>query len=497
MTLMRFDRVVRGFQLVAFASWWALASSCSTTDAPAEDFVSDNPNAGGDGGGFPDGGDDGGEGGDDSGDGDGGDGGGEEAIREADIIHLDGNRLYALSRLGGLAIIDVSTRDELPILGRYRVRAQPFEMYVEGTSAFIMYTDFGSYDFDEELGDYIYRENSRLMALDTSDPEDIVLRGDFALPGAISDSRRVGDILYLVTYENGYCWGCQDTPNTTVTSLDISNVTAPGIVDQLVFEGEEYTWGGGQRSVFSTTERMYVAGQEWGEGEDGRSTVDVIDISDPGGTLVEGASFEVGGAITNRWQMDEFENVFRVISQRDSWSLEQPPVVETFTVASSSEVTPLGSLDMVLPRPEQLRSVRFDGLRAYAITFEQTDPLFSIDLSDPATPLQLGDLEIPGWVYHMEPRGSRLLGLGYDQANPEGSINVSLFDVSDPTDLSLMERVSFGGDWAEFPEGQNQIHKAFTILEDENLLLIPFSGWSHDEGDPCAAEYRSGVQLVD
>ena len=107
----------------------------------------------------------------------------------------------------------------------------------------------------------------------------------------------------------------------------------------------------------------------------------------------------------------------RVISQRGS----QDPVIETFEVVSAQEITPIGEGTLSMPVPESLRSVRYDGDRAYAITAEQTDPLFTIDLSDPANPQQIGELEIPGWVYHMEPRGDRVLALGFDPGNDAGA----------------------------------------------------------------------------
>jgi len=195
--------------------------------------------------------------------------------------------------------------------------------------------------------------------------------------------------------------------------------------------------------------------------------------------------------------MDEYEGILRVVSQPGVWSSAEPPRIETFTVASASEITPLGSLVMTLPRPEALQSVRFDGPRAYAITFEQTDPLFTLDLTDPANPRQVGELEIPGWIYHMEPRGDRVLALGYDQSNATGSINVSLFDVADFAAPQLVSRVNFGGDWASFGEDQNRIHKAFEILDELDLLLVPFSGWQYaDENDWCGT-WQSGIQLVD
>ena len=115
---------------------------------------------------------------------------------------------------------------------------------------------------------------------------------------------------------------------------------------------------------------------------------------------------------------------------------------------TGNDVQRAGSLTIQLPQSnEVLQSVRFDGTRAYAITSEQRDPLFTFDLSDPEHPQQRGQLELPGWVYHMEPRGNRMYALGYDQQNPAGSLNVSLFDVSNLDQPQLIQRVNFGGDW--------------------------------------------------
>ncbi len=62
----------------------------------------------------------------------------------------------------------------------------------------------------------------------------------------------------------------------------------------------------------------------------------------------------------------------------------------------------------------------------------------------------------------------------------------------------MMRRVHFGGDWADFAEDQNRIHKAFTILDEENLILVPYSGWELQGDELCAtAIYKGGIQLID
>jgi hypothetical protein len=480
------------FTTFAFAALGALTLS-ACTESDTDDFISDDPTAGSGGGGFDEGGD-GGTGGDPAGEGGDGDNGDGDApdISEADIIQLEGDRLYALSAFSGLTVVDMADPDELRSLGTWETDAEPFEMYVEAGQAFVMFNDYGFWEWDESLDEWSYSSSSRLVALDASNPSNIVVKGEFTLPGRIQDSRRIGDILYLVTLEDGWCWGCDGTQKTVVTSLDISNEANPHIVDQHTYAalGENWNW---QRSVESTTERMYLASSTWWF-EGAGSVIDVVDISAGDGTLATGVDVEVAGSVFNRWQMNEHNGVLRVISQPGS----ADPVIETFQVVSAQEITPIGSGTLNMPVPESLRSVRYDGDRAYAITAEQTDPLFTIDLSDPANPQQVGELEIPGWVYHMEPRGDRVLALGFDNANPEGSINVSLFDVSNFAAPALIRRVHFGGDWASFAEDQNFIHKSFAVLEDENMLLVPHTGWEYEgEGYECSGTYRSGVQIID
>jgi len=418
------------------------------------------------------------------------------AISEADVLQLAGDRLYALSRYNGLTLVDISDPAQLRIEGMYRSAAEPFEMYVEDGIVFAMFNSWYSYVCDEATSVCSWQTTSRMQALDTRDPAHITLLADQEVPGNISDSRRVGDVLYLATQQYGYCWGCDQQANTTLTSFNVADPTRFSQVDQLRLpvEGGNY---GGDRSIAVTDQRIYIAGQEWSlDGSPLPGSVQVVDISDASGALVQGATFAVAGPIQSRWQMDEYEGVFRVISQPGGWGTTAPPVMQTFRVNAADDIALAGSLTVALPPNEVLQSARFDGPRGYAITAERRDPLFTFDLSDPARPRQVGRLEMPGFVYHMEPRGDRVYALGFDSENPDGALNVSLFDVANLDQPTLLSRVGFGGDWGNFAEGQNQIHKAFSILPDEGLILVPFSGGSYDQ-NTCEYDYGSGIQLVD
>lgn len=412
------------------------------------------------------------------------------------MVKRVGDRLYALSAIGGLSIVDIANPNDLKLLGRFRATATPFEMYVKDEVAFVLYNGFGVYEFDDAAQQFTYYQTSYVLAIDVSDPKRLAETQRFEIPGYISDSRLVGDALYVVAYDDAYCYSCGNTPQTHVMSLNVSDPTNIVKVDEVNFEERE-GYGGWGRSLSGNDQRLYMGGPRYGVGtEPEGSTIQVIDISDPSGDMQAGATLEVAGQINSRWQMDEYEGVLRVVSQPLSFTQASVPAVETFEIVSSAELALLGSIDLVLPEPETLRAVRFDGSRAYAITFRETDPLFTIDLSDPAHPVQAGELEMPGWVYHMEPRGDRLIGLGYDQGNAGGSLTLSLFDVSELGAPTMIDRVNFGGDWGSFSEDQNRIHKSFQVLDEAGLVLIPYSGHDFDQ---CAgaSSYRSGVQLVD
>ena len=88
---------------------------------------------------------------------------------------------------------------------------------------------------------------------------------------------------------------------------------------------------------------------------------------------------------------------------------------------------------------EQVHGVRFVGTRAYAVTFRRTDPVYVLELADPADPKLLGALEVPGFSDRLYPLGERLLlGVGHDTLTWRNTdlttgVLVSLIDVTDPT----------------------------------------------------------------
>jgi len=107
-------------------------------------------------------------------------------------------------------------------------------------------------------------------------------------------------------------------------------------------------------------------------------------------------------------------------------------------------------------RGEQLYASRYVGDTLYVVTFRTIDPLYVIDLSDPADPYIAGSLKIEGFSDYLHPvREDLLLGIGKAaQPAAEGDgdargawyqgLQVALFDVSDPQQPAALERLLIG-----------------------------------------------------
>jgi len=208
------------------------------------------------------------------------------------------------------------------------------------------------------------------------------------------------------------------------------------------------------------------------------------------------ASGAVRGYLLNQFSLSEYQGNLRVASteEPDWWS---PP--EAAARPSESLVTVLaerdGRLAQVgqvdgLGRGERTYAVRFLGPRGYLVTFRQTDPLFTLDLSDPAHPAVRGELQIPGFSSYLHPIDETTL-IGVGQAADDGGrvqgTQVSLFDVSDLTAPRRIAQRSLDTDWSEAESD----HHAFLWWPARNLLVLPVQTY----GETGATSFLGAVGL--
>lgn len=192
------------------------------------------------------------------------------------------------------------------------------------------------------------------------------------------------------------------------------------------------------------------------------------------------------GTLLNQYAMSEYDGVLRVastVSERRGWvnSRQVTEGVVTTLQEQGGALRQLGQVGGLGQQDnESIRAVRFIEDRGYIVTFRQTDPLYVLDLRNPAAPKIVGELKIPGYSGYLHPIGKNLLlGVGQsglDSSNrstptPRGQIGVqfSLFDISDPASPRRIDTQTYGGGSAaaEFDP------KAFLYWQPRDLIIAP------------------------
>jgi len=165
--------------------------------------------------------------------------------------------------------------------------------------------------------------------------------------------------------------------------------------------------------------------------------------------------------------MDEYNGYFRIATTSGDWQNSSSNV---FVLNDKLEV--VGKIQNIAPK-ERIFAVRFMGDTGYVVTFEQTDPLFVLNLSDPKAPQITGELKIPGFSTYLHPvTDTLLIGIGQN-GNDKGTlpgIKLSLFDVSDPKVPKEIDKLIMEGNCSS--EAMNN-HRAFMTYPEKGLFGIP------------------------
>lgn len=269
------------------------------------------------------------------------------------------------------------------------------------------------------------------------------------------------------------------------------------------------TLGAGDK-VYCTTENLYVASTQY---EDTEAANDIFGTAEE---VTEIHKFsisdyninylgcgQVKGHTLNQFSIDEHNGYLRIATTTGTWgsSLSNQVYVLDEKLNVVGEVTDIA-------KGETIKSVRFTGNTGYVVTFEQTDPLFVIDLSDPEKPVVKGELKIPGFSAYLHPVSETLLlGVGVDGTNDgQGNgMKISLFDVSDPENPVEADKIEFSGvnasnRWTYIYSEAFYSHKALCWNGEEKVMYIPYCKddriWSSANGESLSSTHTTGVIAV-
>jgi len=396
-------------------------------------------------------------------------GGSARTVEESDIWEWSGDTLYFFNQLRGLQVIEVSNPDAPVVKGTLRLPAEGEQMYLLDAQHAVLLAN------DNCSGGYA----SQLLVVDVSGAAPVTV-ATLPVPGWLQDSRLVGTALYIASegYQTNGAGASDGQWGTIISSFDLSNPASARAVSSLFYPGYA-------NAVLATDQWLFIAADSYSN-DDWQPQVLAIDCSAPDGTLVEAATIPTAGDVTDKSMMNLSGNVFTAVSQGYNYTNDNEgawmTTIETFSLASPSAPAALGSLQ--LTPGEELYSSSFDGNRVYIATWLQVDPLWIVDLSDPANPAIAGSVDVPGWSSYLRPMGDRLLTLG----TVTNLVTLSLFDVHDPAQPALLSSVSLGENdsWSE----ASYDDKALTVLSDIGLVLVPYEGTTSNG-------WANSVQLID
>ena len=422
-----------------------------------------------------------------------------ENVDEADIIKNDGRYLYILS--SGIynvkkAVSVVDTRD-MKVASRLEVNEEGYkhnvqEMYVNGDRLILIADEYEI--VENELADgsvnkgYRYYDGKTVsFVYDISDRESPRLVRKVSQNGSrYISSRMIDGVLYTVSsYSvrgnsedevkanavpevNGEYISCDCI---YVYDYDSDSYVVLTAYDTKLNDGKVNSLSilGSGDDVYCSRDALYVACANYDHENGTGSYSDIYAFSLNGAEIAYKASGTVKGDFLNQFSFDEYEGNLRVATTYYSYK-HDVDVSSIYVLNKNLEL--IGALEDIA-YDEQVKSVRFMGDTGYIVTFRNTDPLFTLDLSDPTAPKLIGEVKLPGFSSYLHPVGDGLVvGLGYDGDDENAdfsSLKVSLFDVSDLKNPKEVDTFVLKN--ATSTALYN--HKAFIYYPEENLIGFP------------------------
>lgn len=432
----------------------------------------------------------------------------QEGVDEADIVKTDGRYLYTLTGNNNKITI-VDTQSGLEKVGEIRTEEEKYicEFYVRDQKVVVVLGNNYNY-YSEETDSFCYdRYGSTTVRTydiqDKAQPEQV---GEVTQSGSYTSSRIADGYLYLFSQYFLYSDIDENVPATYIPVVEARTLPEDDIylpeenmanmyevvtaID--LSKPDEVT---DSKAIFAKYGDLYVSNDNiywyestWGMDE----TTSIRKISYKDGMLEAVAKGSIPGYIQDSFCIDEYDGYLRIVTTNGDTN-------GVYVLNGNMEL--VGSVEG-LAEGERIYSARFLGDTGYFVTFRETDPLFSVDLSDPMNPQIVGELKIPGFSEYLHFYGEdKLLGIGRsidEETGVDEGVKISIFDISDRTNVKennvyVMKNVY---DTDVFYD-----YKAVVISAEKNL--IGFSGYteggeiyyvfSYDEENGFACEMEEEV----
>ena len=405
-----------------------------------------------------------------------------EGVDESDIAKIDGSYIYTVE---DKYIVITDIRDgKLEEVTRFLPKDcgaadRVMEIYVDGDQLILVVqgyeTSLGESskagsdkeNSDKESADeeiavsdasedsaFCYKMNGKSTTqiqvysiVDRRNPE---FEGRLIQDGYYNTSRKIGDVVYLFTQYhmtsdvvgyvekeytsvipkvNGekvaageiYLPESSGESGILVSSLDV-NKPDKVLDSKLVISGYAQT--------YISKDALYLYEEDY----DGAMITNIAKFALDEGRISGVAAAAVRGYVRDTFAINASNGYLRVLTT--DYSTEDE-VNALYILDENLKLT--GQLMGIAPG-EEIYAARFMGNTGYFVTYRNTDPLFTVDLSDPAKPEIIGELKVTGFSEYLHFwDDTHLLGIGYESDEKTGNIEnikLSMFNIENPGEVT-------------------------------------------------------------
>jgi len=442
-----------------------------------------------------------------------------EGVDEADIVKTDGQRIFFASGKY-VYIVEAYPPENMKVLSKIQLDGYILGLFIRG-NRLIVFTQVEEWLEDKFEGGQatikpaIISFNTYTFAriYSLAEFEEPMLLGNITVDGWYIDSRMIENYVYLVSMQtftsneivlpslsvNG---GLREvSPDKIYYSEAIEKPIGYTIITAINILNPELTAAkavltGSVSCIYMSMSNLYAVFPTFQSTSSGywQEKTEIYRIAVNELNITCEAGGEVPGAILNQFSMDEYEGYFRIATTVSSLSPRgEVTWKNNLYVLNATTLKIVGRLEG-LALGERIYSARFMGSRCHLVTFKKVDPLFTINLSDPANPHVLGELKIPGYSDYLHPFGENyLIGIGKEAVPAEEGdfawyqgLKISLFNISDIESPAEVDKIIIGDRGTDSPVLRD--HHALLFSKARNLLVIPIT-----EARLSTEEYPEGV----
>ena len=444
-----------------------------------------------------------------------------EGVDESDIAKIDGSYIYTVE---DKYIVITDIRDgKLEEVTRFLPKDcgaadRVMEIYVDGDQLILVVqgyeTSLGESskagsdkensdkeNSDEEIAvsdasedsAFCYKMNGKSTTqiqvysiVDRRNPE---FEGRLIQDGYYNTSRKIGDVVYLFTQYhmtsdvvgyvekeytsvipkvNGekvaageiYLPESSGESGILVSSLDV-NKPDKVLDSKLVISGYAQT--------YISKDALYLYEEDY----DGAMITNIAKFALDEGRISGVAATAVRGYVRDTFAINASDGYLRVLTT--DYSTEDE-VNALYILDENLKLT--GQLTGIAPG-EEIYAARFMGNTGYFVTYRNTDPLFTVDLSDPAKPEIIGELKVTGFSEYLHFwDDTHLLGIGYESDEKTGNIEnikISMFNIENPGEVTEEAKLVLKD--VDYSEALYD-YKSVIISKDKNLIGLVCEDYS-------------------